>query len=115
MRLRTRDLDWRFRVIEENDSTRFRAEAGACPALRQERNWTMPQLQLPVFPQGMTSITEDLAFPLHRATIGKAMAAQLRPTPTRPLEIIDLLRLTVSDLDPLLEKEIETWRQRLDW
>jgi hypothetical protein len=60
--LRTPDLDWRFRVVEENDSTQFRAEAGACPAWRQEGNWTMPQLQLPVFPQGLTSITEDLAF-----------------------------------------------------
>jgi ribosomal protein S18 acetylase RimI-like enzyme len=43
------------------------------------------------------------------------MAAQLRPTPTRPLEIIDLRRLAVSDLDVLLEEEIETWRERLDW
>jgi len=29
---------------------------------RQRGNWAMPQLQLPVFPQGLTSITEDLAF-----------------------------------------------------
>jgi hypothetical protein len=25
-------------------------------------NWAMPQLQLPIFPRGLTSITEDLAF-----------------------------------------------------
>ena len=43
------------------------------------------------------------------------MAAQLRPTPTRPLEIIDLRRITAPDLDPLLKEEIETWRERLDW
>jgi transposase len=29
---------------------------------RQGRNWVMPQLQLPIFPDGLTSITEDLAF-----------------------------------------------------
>jgi hypothetical protein len=28
----------------------------------QRRNWAMPQLQLPIFPDGLISITEDLAF-----------------------------------------------------
>ena len=43
------------------------------------------------------------------------MAARLHPAPARPLEIIDLRRLAASDLDPLLEEEIEAWRERLEW
>jgi transposase len=29
---------------------------------KQKGNWAMPQLQLPIFPDGLTLITEDLAF-----------------------------------------------------
>jgi ribosomal protein S18 acetylase RimI-like enzyme len=43
------------------------------------------------------------------------MAARLYPAPARPLEIIDLRRVAVSDLEPLLEEEIEAWRERLEW
>jgi ribosomal protein S18 acetylase RimI-like enzyme len=43
------------------------------------------------------------------------MAARLHPAPARPLEIIDLRRVAVSDLEPLLEEEIEAWRERLEW
>jgi ribosomal protein S18 acetylase RimI-like enzyme len=43
------------------------------------------------------------------------MAARLHPAPARPLEIIDLRRIAALDLDPLLEEEIESWRERLEW
>jgi ribosomal protein S18 acetylase RimI-like enzyme len=43
------------------------------------------------------------------------MAARLYPAPARPPEIIDLHRLAASDLEPLLEEEIEAWRERLEW
>jgi hypothetical protein len=49
-------------VVEENDLTQDGADPGGCAVRRDRRNWAMPQLQLPIFPPGLTSITEDLAF-----------------------------------------------------
>src|SRR5260370_30506875 len=37
-------------------------DPGGCSERGHRRNWAMPQLQLPIFPHGLTSITEDLAF-----------------------------------------------------
>jgi hypothetical protein len=42
--------------------TQIRTQRGACAERPQRGNWAMPQLQLPIFPHGLTSITEDLAF-----------------------------------------------------
>jgi ribosomal protein S18 acetylase RimI-like enzyme len=42
------------------------------------------------------------------------MAARLHPT--FPLqEMVDLRRLTVRELEPLLEEEIQAWREELNW
>jgi ribosomal protein S18 acetylase RimI-like enzyme len=43
------------------------------------------------------------------------MAARLYPAPYRPSEIVDLRRLSARDLEPLLEEEIATWRDELEW
>ena len=61
-RLRTPDLAPWFRAVVEDDPTPIGAHPLACDAPREGGNWAMPQLQLPIFPPGLTSITEDLAF-----------------------------------------------------
>jgi ribosomal protein S18 acetylase RimI-like enzyme len=43
------------------------------------------------------------------------MAARLYPAPQRPSDIVDLRRLSAQDLEPLLEEEIATWRDELEW
>ncbi|MFN7992215.1 MAG: GNAT family N-acetyltransferase [Bryobacteraceae bacterium] len=44
------------------------------------------------------------------------MAARLDPTPVRQRpELVDLRHLEASDLDPLLDEEVETWRSLLQW
>ncbi len=43
------------------------------------------------------------------------MAARLHPALLRPPEIVDLRRLPARDLEPLLQEEMATWRQELDW
>jgi len=44
------------------------------------------------------------------------MAARLEPTPSaRSPQLVDLHHLRSEDLDPLLDEEIEAWRQLLDW
>jgi len=44
------------------------------------------------------------------------MAARLEPAPRAPSpSLVDLRRLRSEDLDVLLEEEVETWRQLLDW
>src|SRR5712692_2485292 len=40
----------------------MRSEGGACAGPVGGRNGAMPQLQLPIFPAGLTPITNDLAF-----------------------------------------------------
>src|SRR6476659_7334401 len=42
------------------------------------------------------------------------MAARLHPAP-RPLEVVDLRRLTARDLEPLLEEECASWLDELEW
>src|SRR5213595_1098684 len=42
------------------------------------------------------------------------MAARLHPV-LRPLEVVDLRRLTASDLEPLLEEECAAWQDELAW
>src|SRR3954449_5928259 len=42
------------------------------------------------------------------------MAARLHPVP-RPLEVVDLRRLTARDLEPLLEEECAAWLDELGW
>ena len=42
------------------------------------------------------------------------MAARLHPAP-RPLEVVDLRRLTARDLEPLLEEECASWLDELGW
>ena len=42
------------------------------------------------------------------------MAARLHPAP-RPLEVVDLRRLTARDLEPLLEEECAAWLDELSW
>src|SRR4051812_43525040 len=42
------------------------------------------------------------------------MAARLHPA-LRPLEVVDLRRLTASDLEPLLEEECAAWLDELGW
>jgi ribosomal protein S18 acetylase RimI-like enzyme len=43
------------------------------------------------------------------------MAARLYPAPYRPTEIVDLRRLAARDLEPLLQEEIATWHDDLEW
>ncbi len=43
------------------------------------------------------------------------MAARLHPAPSRPAEIVDLRRLSARDLEPLLDEEIASWRNELEW
>jgi ribosomal protein S18 acetylase RimI-like enzyme len=42
------------------------------------------------------------------------MAALLHPAP-RPLEVVDLRRLTARDLEPLLDEECAAWMDELSW
>src|SRR5690242_19649271 len=43
------------------------------------------------------------------------MAARLHPAPAGPVEVIDLRRLSARDLEPLLQEEIASWRDELEW
>jgi ribosomal protein S18 acetylase RimI-like enzyme len=43
------------------------------------------------------------------------MAARLHPAPSRPPEIVDLVRLSARDLEPLLEEERVAWRDEIEW
>src|SRR5260370_15878839 len=43
------------------------------------------------------------------------MAARLHPAPEQPPEIVDLRRLSASDLEPLLQEESSAWRGELEW
>jgi ribosomal protein S18 acetylase RimI-like enzyme len=43
------------------------------------------------------------------------MAARQHAALNRPLELIDLRRVSARDLDPLLSEEVESWRTELRW
>src|SRR3974390_1943965 len=43
------------------------------------------------------------------------MAARLHPAPPAQPEIVDLRRLSITDLEPLLREESAAWREELDW
>jgi|HubBroStandDraft_1064217.scaffolds.fasta_scaffold04078_2 ribosomal protein S18 acetylase RimI-like enzyme len=44
------------------------------------------------------------------------MAARLEPVPRAPSpQLVDLRRLSSEDLNPLLDEEVQAWRQLLDW
>jgi ribosomal protein S18 acetylase RimI-like enzyme len=43
------------------------------------------------------------------------MAARLHPAPASFQEIVDLRRLSVRDLEPLLAEESAVWREELEW
>src|SRR5260370_12826848 len=43
------------------------------------------------------------------------MAARLHPAPEHPPELVDLRRLSASDLEPLLQEESRAWRGELEW
>ena len=44
------------------------------------------------------------------------MAARLEPAPRAPSpSLVDLRHLRSEDLDPLLDEEVEAWRELLDW
>jgi ribosomal protein S18 acetylase RimI-like enzyme len=43
------------------------------------------------------------------------MAARLNPAPSGLSEIVDLRTLSSHDLDPLLEEEIDSWSEQLEW
>ncbi|PWU11562.1 MAG: hypothetical protein C5B51_02255, partial [Terriglobia bacterium] len=43
------------------------------------------------------------------------MAARLHPAPSPAEELLDLRRLSARDLEPLLQEEIATWRDELEW
>jgi ribosomal protein S18 acetylase RimI-like enzyme len=43
------------------------------------------------------------------------MAARLQLTQLRPPDLVDLRSLTARDLEPLLEEEIASWRDELEW
>ena len=42
------------------------------------------------------------------------MAARQHPAPRRP-QVVDLRRLSAPELEPLLQEEIASWRDELDW
>ena len=43
------------------------------------------------------------------------MAARLHLTQLRPPELVDLRTLSARDMEPLLDEEIASWRQELEW
>jgi hypothetical protein len=43
------------------------------------------------------------------------MAARLYPAPARPVELVDLRRISARDLEALLEEECAAWRHDLEW
>ena len=44
------------------------------------------------------------------------MAARLEPVPRAPSpSLVDLRHLRSVDLNPLLDEEVQSWRQLLDW
>ena len=60
--LRTPDLAWRFRPVAENGSTQVSTESVLARRGARRETVPMPQLQLPIFPSGLTAITEDFWF-----------------------------------------------------
>ena len=43
------------------------------------------------------------------------MAARLNPVAWRSPQVVDLRRISVAELDPLLQEEIAAWRDQLEW
>src|SRR5262245_6198357 len=43
------------------------------------------------------------------------MAARLHPAPYHSPEVVDLRRVDARDLEPLLQEEVQTWRDELSW
>jgi ribosomal protein S18 acetylase RimI-like enzyme len=43
------------------------------------------------------------------------MAARLNPAPWRSPQVVDLRRLSAASLEPLLQEEIVSWRNELEW
>src|SRR6185312_13404370 len=53
--------------------------------------------------------------PRPRYNTSACMAARLQLIQPRPGELVDLRGLSARDLEPLLEEEIASWRDDLEW